>query len=173
MRIPGKQKPQTFVVSKNQEWSNHQQEIIHLLNKMSPFCFYIMAGISVFCYSQHGKWMQDLNILKQRTLNILTAAKSKLWQWGWGLTMYVQPWLSCFFKAEHNPITAKLGWGGYLVPFLVLDNNPEYKHLRSTHLLADPRADWAIVSNRWGNNIKRKSVHLSLQWNTVSFPQVN
>ena len=39
--------------------------------------------------------------------------------------------------------------------------------------IADTGADWAMISNGPGNNIKRESAHHSLQWNTVFFPQVN
>ena len=65
------------------------------------------------------------------------------------------------FKAELNPMTAKLGWCAYLVPFLVLDNIRKCKNSQST------RADWTMISNRPANNIKRESFHHSLQWNTV------
>ena len=39
--------------------------------------------------------------------------------------------------------------------------------------IADTGADYAMISNRPNNNIKRESAHHSLQCNTVFFSQVN
>ena len=91
---------------------------------------------------------------------------------------------SLLIKAELNPITAKLGWCAYLASFSVLNNIPKCRSSKSTYLLttstyiqqngiADTGADWAMISNRPGNNIKREAAHHSLQWNTVFFSQVN
>ena len=39
--------------------------------------------------------------------------------------------------------------------------------------IADPRADWAMISNRPGNDIKRESIHHAFSWTSVFFSQVN
>ena len=69
------------------------------------------------------------------------------------------------FKVGLNSVIAKLRRCAYLVPYLVLGNMPEWENSPSTYLLAtsthvqkigiaDPRADWAMISTDLGINKK-------------------
>ena len=96
-----------------------------------------------------------------------------------GIVIATAQWI----KAELNPKAAILNLYTYLVPFLVLNNIPKCKKSQSNHFLttpiyihtggiADPWADWAMISNRPGKNIKREAAHHYLQSNQVLFSQV-
>ena len=86
------------------------------------------------------------------------------------------------FKAELNPKAATLDLYAYLVPCLVLDNIPKYKKSQSNHFLttptyihtggiADPWADWAMISNRPGNNKKGRQLTIACNGIKFSFPR--
>ena len=85
-------------------------------------------------------------------------------------------------KAELNPKAATLDLYAYLVPCLVLDNIPKYKKSQSNHFLttptyihtggiADPWADWAMISNRPGNNKKGRQLTIACNGIKFSFPR--
>ena len=98
---------------------------------------------------------------------------------------FILPVLLWYFwglKAELNPKAATLDLYDYLVPCLVLDNIPKYKKSQSNHFLttptyihtggiADPWADWAMISNRPGNNKKRRQLTIACNGIKFSFPR--
>ena len=89
----------------------------------------------------------------------------------------------CVSNFTHHKSIHQLQQSQVLLFFLisVLNNIPKCRSSKSTCLLttsiyirqngiADTGADWAMISNRPGNNTKRESAHHFLQWNTVFFP---
>ena len=80
--------------------------------------------------------------------------------------------IAVLLKGELNPKAATLDLYAYLVPFLVLNIIPKCKKSQSNHFLttptyihtdgiADTQADWAMISNRPGNNKKGRQLPIT------------
>ena len=85
-------------------------------------------------------------------------------------------------KAELNPKAGTLDLYAYLELFLLLNNIPKCKKSQSNHFLttltyihtggiADPWADWAMISNRPGNNKKGRQLTIACNGIKFSFPR--
>ena len=94
----------------------------------------------------------------------------------------MQLYILILVKAELNPKAATLDLYAYLVPFLVLNNITKCKKSQSNRFLttptyihsdgiADTWADWAMISNRPGNNKKIEAAHHICNGIKFSFPR--
>ena len=89
------------------------------------------------------------------------------------------------YYLKRNSTPGQRNWMNKLIwhLFLVLNNIPKYNKSQSNYFLttptyihtdgnADPFADWAMISNRPGNNQKGEAAPHYLQLNQVLFSQV-